>query len=132
VVDCCGNDAGTDPPAAQCQSENGSLACVGAGRSEDDLIRSCSHRRGNYLSSLIQGLGGQAARSMEPGWIAPARLLRIKPCLARILEHRLARRTVQEDLGNRMRHASKLAREPASSRAAVRQREPPKTQPLHR
>jgi hypothetical protein len=47
---------------------------------------------------------------VEPDGIAPARLLRIKPCLARIGEHWLARRTVQEDLRNGMCHASKLAR----------------------
>ena len=91
VVDCCCDDAGTDPPAAQSQSENGSLTCVYAGRSEDDLIRSCSHGGGEHVSGLIHGLRGKPARSMEPGWIAPARQLRIKPSLACILEHWLAR-----------------------------------------
>jgi len=46
---------------------------------------------------------------VEPHWIAPLSLLRIEPSLARFLEHGLARRGVQEDLGAVMRHASKLA-----------------------
>jgi hypothetical protein len=47
---------------------------------------------------------------MEPDWIAPSGLLRIKPSLPGIREHRLARRAIQEDFRNGMRHASKLAR----------------------
>jgi hypothetical protein len=85
---------------------------VYSGRGEDNLIRSCSYGSGDHFSSLIHGLCGKAARPVEPDGIAPASLLRIKPSLARIGEHRLARRTVQEDLRNGMRHASKLAREP--------------------
>jgi hypothetical protein len=46
---------------------------------------------------------------MEPDWIAPSGLLRIKPSLLRILEHWLARRAIQEDFGDGMRHVSKLA-----------------------
>jgi hypothetical protein len=46
---------------------------------------------------------------MEPDWIAPSGLLRIKPSLPGIREHRLAGRAIQEDFGDGMRHASKLA-----------------------
>ena len=46
---------------------------------------------------------------MEPHRIAPPSLLRVEPCLACFLEHRLARRAVQEDPGDVMRHVSKLA-----------------------
>jgi hypothetical protein len=48
---------------------------------------------------------------VEPDRISPPCLLRIKPSLEGIGEHRLTRRTVQKDLRNPMRHASKLARE---------------------
>jgi len=48
--------------------------------------------------------------AVQPRGIAPAGLLGIKPGLTRIREHRLTRRTVQEDLGNGIGHASKLAR----------------------
>jgi hypothetical protein len=65
---------------------------VNPGRGEDDLIRSCSYGGGDHFSSLIHGLGGKPARPVEPDRIAPARLLRIKPSLACISEHRLARR----------------------------------------
>jgi hypothetical protein len=56
---------------------------------------------------------------VETIWIAPPCLLRIKPSLAHIGEHWLARRGVQEDLGNGMRHASKLARESVVARGHV-------------
>jgi hypothetical protein len=112
VVDCCCDDAGADPASAQCQSKDGSLTRVYPGRGEDNLIRSCSYGGGDHFSSLIHGLGGKAARPVEPDGIAPGSLLRIKPSLTRNGEHWLARRTVQEDLRNGMRHASKLAREP--------------------
>jgi hypothetical protein len=49
---------------------------------------------------------------VEPDRISPPCLLRLKPSLAGIGEYWLARRAVQEDLRNWMRHASKLAREP--------------------
>jgi hypothetical protein len=58
VIDCCCDNAGANPPSAQCQSEDGSLSCVYAGRGEDDLIRSCSHGTGYHVASLVQGLGG--------------------------------------------------------------------------
>ena len=49
---------------------------------------------------------------MEPDWITPSGVLRIEPSLPCILKHGFARRAVQEHLGNRMHHASKLARQP--------------------
>ena len=91
VVDCCCDDAGADPAPAQCQSKDGGLTRVNPGRGEDNLVRSCSYGGGDHLSSLIHGLGGKPARPVEPDRIAPARLLRIKPGLACISEHRLAR-----------------------------------------
>jgi hypothetical protein len=124
VVDCCCDDAGTDPAPAQAQSKDGSLTRVYPGCGENDLIRSRSDGSGHHFSSLVHGLGGEPAGPVETSWIAPPCLLPIKPSLARIGEHWLARRGVQEDLGNEMRHASKLARE-SSSRAAMLQGEPP-------
>ena len=132
VIDCCCDDPGANSPSAQRQSVDGSLTCVYPGGGEDHLIRSCPHRGGYYFASLVQGLGGKASRPVEPDRISPTCLLRIKPSLARIGEHRLARRTVQEDLRNRMRHASKLAREPPRRALAVPHSEPPKTRRIHR
>ena len=129
VVDCCGDDAGADPAPAQCQSKDGCLTRVYPGRGEDDLIRSCSDGGGDHFSSLIHGLGSKPARPVESERIAPARLLRIKPSLARISEHRLARRGVQEDLRNGMRHASKLAREPLLRARPCCKSEPQKRNP---
>jgi hypothetical protein len=131
VVDCCCDDAGTDPAPAQPQSKDGGLTRVYPGCGEDDLIRSRPYRGGNHFSSLVHGLGGKPAGSVETIWIAPPCLLRIKPSLAHIGEHWLARRGVQEDLGNGMRHASKLARESLVARGHAAS-EPPKTQPMHR
>ena len=91
VIDGCCDDARTGPPTAQCESENGSLTCVYAGRGEDDLIRSGSHGGGDHFPSPIQGLGGKPSGPVEPDWIAPPRLLRIKPSLARVGEPWLAR-----------------------------------------
>ena len=79
-------------------------------RGENDLIRSRSHSRRDHLSRLIQSLRGKPTRAVEAHWIAPASLFGLEPRLARFLEHRLARRAVQEDFGDWMRHASKLAR----------------------
>ena len=111
VIDCRCDDAGTNPPSAQCQSEDGSLTCVYAGRGEDDLVRSCSTAAAT--TSRAWSMAWAARRPAGGAWpISPPRLLRIKPSLAGIGEHRLARRAVQEDLRNGMRHASKLAREP--------------------
>ena len=90
VVDCCCDDAGTDPPPAQPQSKYGSLTRVNSGCSEDDLIWSRSDGSGNHFTSLVHGLTGKPAGPVETSWIAPARLLRIKPSLARIGEHWLA------------------------------------------
>jgi hypothetical protein len=132
VIDCCCDDAGTNPPSAQCQSENGSLTCVYAGRGEDDLVRSCSHGGRYHLASLVHSLGGKASGPVEPDRIPPPRLLRIKPSLAGLGEHWLARGAVQEDLRNGMPHASKLAREPPRQALAVPHSEPPKTPPIHR
>jgi hypothetical protein len=112
VVDRCRDDARTRPPAAQSKPQHGSLTCVYPGGGEDDLIWPRSHGGGYHFASLVQGLGGNASRSVESGRISPTCLLRIKPSLARIGEHWLARRAVQEDLRNRMRHISKLARSP--------------------
>jgi hypothetical protein len=112
VIDCCCDDPGANSSSAQRQSVDGSLTCVYPGGGEDDLIRSCPHGGGYHFASLVQGLGGKASRSVESGRISPTCLLRIKPSLARIGEHWLARRAVQEDLRNRMRHISKLARSP--------------------
>jgi hypothetical protein len=111
VVDRRCDDAGTHPAPAQRQSKDGGLIRVDPGSGEDDLIRSRSYSGGNHFSCLVNGLGGKPARPVQTCWIAPARLLRIEPSLARIGEHWLARRTVQEDLGDGMRHASKLAHE---------------------
>ena len=120
VVDCCCDDAGTDPAPAHSESEDGCLTRVHPGCGEDDLIGSRSYRGGNHFSGLVHGLCRKPAGPVEASRIAPACLLCIKPSLARIGEHRLARRGVQEDLGNGMRHASKLAREShvAGGRAA--------------
>ena len=90
VIDCCCDNAGTHPPSAQCQSEDGSLTCVYAGRGEDDLIRSCSHGGSYHFASLVHALGGKASRPVEPDRISPPCLLRIKPSLAGIGEHWLA------------------------------------------
>jgi hypothetical protein len=111
VIDCCCDDARTHPAPAQRQSKDGGLIRVYPGCGQDDLIRSRSYPGGNHFSCLVNGLGGKPARPVQTCWIAPTCLLRIKPSLARIGEHWLARRTVQEDVGNGMRHASKLARE---------------------
>ena len=111
VIDCRCDDPGTHSTPPQRQSKNSGLTRVYAGCGEDDLIRSRSHRGADHFSCLVHGLGGKPAWPVQTCWIAPACLLRIKPSLARIGEHWLARRTVQEDLGNGMRHASKLARE---------------------
>jgi hypothetical protein len=131
VIDCCCDDTGANPPSAQCQSEDGSLTRVYPGGSEDHLIRSCPYGGGYHFASLVQCLGGKASRPVEPDRISPTCLLRIKPSLARIGEHRLARRAVQEDLRNRMRHASKLARESSlralACRTANRQKRHPYT-----
>jgi hypothetical protein len=122
VIDCCCDDAGTDPAPAQPQSKDGGLTRVYSGCGEDDFIRSRSSGGGNHFSSLVHGLRGKPAGPVETSWIAPAGLLRIKPSLARIGEHWLARRTVQEDLGNGMRHASNLARESLVARGDAAQR----------
>jgi hypothetical protein len=111
VVDCCCDDAGTDPAPAQPQSKDSRLTRVYPGCGENDLIWSPSDGSGNHFSSLVHGLCRKPAGPVETSWIAPACLLRIKPSLARIGEHWLARRGVQEGLENGMRHASKLARE---------------------
>ena len=79
-------------------------------RGENDLVRSRSHRGRDHLSCLIQSLRGKPTRAVEAHRIAPASLFGLKPRLARFLDHRLARRAVQEDFGDWMRHASKLAR----------------------
>ena len=122
VVDCCCDDAGTNPPAAQCQSQHGSLTCVYAGRGEDDLIRSCSHGGGDHSSSLVHGLGGKPSRPVEPDWIAPPRLLRIKPSLAR--RRALARPTSCPRRPEK-RDAPRLETSAVDVRAAVLQSEPP-------
>jgi hypothetical protein len=111
MVDCRCDDAGPDPAPAQSQSKDGCLTRVYPGCGEDDLIRSRFYRGGNHFSGLVHGLCRKSAGPVETSWIAPACLLRIKPSLAGIGEHWLARRGVQEDLRNGMRHASKLARE---------------------
>ena len=90
VVDCCCDDAGTDPAPAQPESEDGCLTRVYTGRGEDDLIRSRSYRGGNHFSGLVHGLCRKPAGPVETSRIAPAGLLRIKPSLAGISEHRLA------------------------------------------
>ena len=90
MIDCCGDDAGTDPPSAQRQSEDGSLTCVYAGRGEDDLVWSCPHGGGYHVASLVEGLRGKASRPVEPDRISPPCLLRSKPSLAGLGEHWLA------------------------------------------
>jgi hypothetical protein len=129
VVDCCCDDPRTHPPAAQSKSQDGSLACVYPGGGEDHLIRSCPYGGGYHFARLVQGLGGKASRPVEPDRISPTCLLRTKPSLARIGEHRLARRAVQEDLRNRMRHVSKLAREPPCRALACHTANPQKRDP---
>ena len=110
VVDGCSDDAGTNPPPAQRQSRDGRLTCVYAGPGEEDLIRSRSHCTGDYFPRHVHGLRSQSTGPMESDRIAPSGLLRIKPSLPRIGEHWLARGAIQEDFGDGMRHASKLAR----------------------
>ena len=80
-----------------------------AGRGEDHLIRSPSHGGRDYLSRLIQSLRGKSTWAVQAHWIAPPGLLCLEPSLARFFEHRLARRAVQEDFGEGMRHPTKLA-----------------------
>jgi hypothetical protein len=94
VIDCCCDDPGANSSSAQRQSVDGSLTCVYPGGGEDDLIRSCPHGGGYHFASLVQGLGGKASTPVEPGRISPSRLLRTKPSLAGVGEHRLARRAV--------------------------------------
>jgi len=109
VVDCRCDDAGTHPAATQGQSSDGSLTCVYSGQGEDHLIRSPSHGGCDYLSRLIQSLRGKSTWAVQAHWIAPPSLLSLEPSLARFFEHGLARRAVQEDFGEGMRHPTKLA-----------------------
>ena len=130
VVDCCCDDAGTGPPAAQCQSENGSLTCVYAGRGEDDLIRSCPHGGGDHVSRLIHGLRGKASRRWSrTGSPHPA-------CCASSQPWRFGEHGSPDELSKKTekRDAPRL-RNPARGRGFARGRaasEPPKTQPIHR
>jgi hypothetical protein len=110
VIDCRCDDAGSHPAATQDKSSDRSLICVYAGRGEDHLIRSTSHGGRDYLSRLVQSLRGKATWAVQAHGVAPPSLLRLEPGLARILKHGLARRAVQEDFGDRMRHPTKLAR----------------------
>jgi hypothetical protein len=82
---------------------------VYAGRGKDHLIRSPPYSGRDYLSRLIQGLRGKPTWAVEAHWIAPPSLLSLEPSLACFFEHGLARRAVQEDFGDGLRHASKLA-----------------------
>ena len=79
-------------------------------RSEDDLIGPRSDRSRDHFPRLVQRLSGEPTRTVQPRRITPAGLLRIEPSPTCIRQHRLTRRTVQEDLGNGIGHASKLAR----------------------
>src|SRR5829696_1507158 len=104
------------------------MARMDPGRGENDLVRSRSHCGRDHLSRLIQSLRGKPTRAVEAHRIAPASLFGLEPSLSRFLEHGLARGAVQEDFGDWMRHASKLARAQWKRRRKEAP-ERPKTQP---
>ena len=85
------------------------MARVYAGRGENDLVWSRSYGGRDHLSRLIQGLRRKPTWAVEAHWIAPTSILGLEPSLSRFCEHGLARGAVQEDFGDWMRHASKLA-----------------------
>jgi hypothetical protein len=58
VIDGRSDNAGTNPPPTQCQTRDGSVICVYAGRCEEHFIRSRSYGAGDHLSRPVHGLGG--------------------------------------------------------------------------
>jgi hypothetical protein len=115
VVDCSRHDARTHPAAAQGQASDCSVTRVHAGRGEDHLIRPPSDGGRDDLSRLIYRLRGKPTWPVKAQWIAPPSLLGLEPGVACFCEQGLARRAVQEDFGDGMRHASKLALYPRHS-----------------
>ena len=99
MINGAGDDSGAGAPAPFGQAGDRGRGGLDARAGENYFLRPRPDGLGDHLSSPIERLSGKAARPVQSKRITPAGVLGIQPGSARVRQHRLAGRRVEEDRG---------------------------------